>query len=72
MKPNLEYSDNGDTQRQYFELRGGTQFLHLDNFSRVHSNSKMHMILLDDSGFHIISDKVFNSYADTAMVLPEC
>ena len=64
--------DTGDTQWEYFEIRGGIQFLHPDIFSRVHSNSKMYMILLDDSGFHIISDKVFNSYTDTATVLLEC
>lgn len=57
---------------QIFESRGGIQFLHLDNFSRVQSNCKMYMILVDDYKFHIISDEVFNSYTDTTTILLQC
>lgn len=39
-EPSLEDSDNGATQGEHFEFRGGTWLFHLDNFSRVHSNSK--------------------------------
>lgn len=53
----------GPGQPTDFESKGRIQFLHLVNFSRVHSTSKMY-----DSRFYVILDKVFKSYTDSATV----
>lgn len=43
--------------------QGFSFFIWIFFLGRAHSNSKMYMILVIDSRFHIISDKVF--YRDT-------